>query len=89
MAEISREEAIEKIKQNPVYRYECELEEDSQSDLCKALCKSISDMEKLEKIEKIITDIDCSKCGCRDIEEECCDCYKTWFKQIEQISKGE
>ena len=68
MAEISREEAKEKIKQTPVYRYECELEEDSQSDLCKALCKAISDMEKLEKIEKIITDIDCSKCGCRDIE---------------------
>ena len=68
MAEISREEAIEKIKQNPVYIYECELEEDSQSDLCKALCKAISDMEKLEKIENIITDIDCSKCGCRDIE---------------------
>ena len=26
MEEISREEAIEKIKQTPVYRYECELE---------------------------------------------------------------
>ena len=69
MAEISREEAIEKIKQTPMYRYECELEEDSQSDLCKALCKAISDMEKLEKIEKIIKKYDLQDITCDDVDD--------------------
>lgn len=87
MTEISRAEAIEKIKQTPVYRYEYTLENDSQSDLCKALCKAISDMEKLEKIEKILNEYDCSECGCNGIEEECNECHNEWIADIKQIVK--
>lgn len=76
MAKNSREEAIEKIKQTPVYRYECELEEDSQSDLCKALCKAISDMEKFEKIEQMIDE-------CRAWTYDMAEC----LIKIEQILK--
>lgn len=47
---ISRAEAIDIIKQVPLYRYECELDKGRQSDLFQALNKAISDMQ--EKIEK-------------------------------------
>lgn len=41
----------------------------SDEEIKNAMGKALSDMEKLEKIEKIITDIDCRNCGCRYIEE--------------------
>ena len=81
MSEISREEAIKIFKCRSGNEYTVEK-------INQALDKAISDMEKLEKIEKVITNIDCSECGCKDIEEECCDCYKTWFRLIVQIVKN-
>ena len=48
MAEISRAEALEKLCGLPIIRY------GSTSDMYKALKKAISDMQKLEKIEKIV-----------------------------------
>lgn len=51
------QEAIDLIKQVPLYRYECELQKGRQSDLFKALNKAIDSMEKqIQKKPKSIRD---------------------------------
>lgn len=46
-----------------------------------------SQSQKLEKIEKILNEYDCSECGCNGIEEECNECHNEWIADIKQIVK--
>lgn len=48
MSRLTIQEAIELIKQVPLYRYECELEKHRQSDLFQALNLSIEAMQELQ-----------------------------------------
>ncbi len=48
------QEALDLIKQVPLYRYECELEKGRQSDLFKALNTAIESMEKQVSIDRIL-----------------------------------
>ena len=60
------QEAIDLIKQVPLYRYECELEKGRQSDLYKALYMSIEALEKqMPKKPKEFEDkyYTCPECG--------------------------
>lgn len=61
------QEAIDLIKQVPLYRYECELEKGRQSDLFKALNLSIEALEKQIPKKVIFEDngevLLCPRCG--------------------------
>lgn len=63
------QEAIDLIKQVPLYRYECELQKGRQSDLFKALNKAIEIMEKQIPKKPIVqetTEKKLYKCPCCD-----------------------
>ena len=52
---MTEKEAIEIIKQVPLYRYECELEKGRQSDLFKALYMAIQALEEIQQYRAIGT----------------------------------
>ena len=96
---MTEREAIEMIKQVPLYRYECELENHRQSDLFKALYSAIKALENQSTLLEFLVSLEISNiCEddrmCEWCEEHCAyvwpqkECYLK-YAENERNAKNE